>query len=153
MHEMTIATSLVELASDQAARVGAARVAEINIRMGVLRGIARSLYFCFGSATRGTICEGARLHIDEVPLVVRCHRCRADKRPAALYNFRCPDCGAPTPKVVTGREMELVSLGLVPPDERIRGGHPATMAKPTRRPASRTARPSLSGRVSNRGME
>jgi len=37
------------------------------------------------------------------------------KTPAALYNFRCPDCGRPTPKVLTGREMQLVSIGLVPP--------------------------------------
>ncbi|MGH6934303.1 MAG: hydrogenase maturation nickel metallochaperone HypA [Dongiaceae bacterium] len=118
MHEMTIASSLVELACDQAARVGAAKVAEINIRMGTLRGIARSLYFCFGSATRGTICEGALLRIDEVPLTVRCDHCDTVKTPAALYNFRCPDCGSPTPKVITGREMELVSLGLVPPDEQ-----------------------------------
>ena len=132
MHEMTIATSLVELACDQAAKVGAAGVAEINIRMGTLRGIARSLYFCFGSATRGTLCEGATLRIDEVPLTVRCDQCNAVKTPAALYNFRCPDCGGPTPKVITGREMELVSLGLVPPDEQTRKRHAPTLQKPPR---------------------
>jgi hydrogenase nickel incorporation protein HypA/HybF len=121
MHEMTIATALVDQVCHQAKSVGAARVAEINLRMGVLSGIARSLYFCFPSAARATICEGARLKIDEVPLTVLCTHCDAVKTPAALYNFRCPDCGRPTPQVLTGREMQLVSIGLVPPE----GGVPA----------------------------
>ena len=51
-----------------------------------------------------------------------CTYCDAVKTPAALYNFRCPDCGRPTPKVLTGREMQLVSIGLVPPE----AGIPAT---------------------------
>ena len=126
MHEMTIAAALVDQVCHQAQRVGAARVAEINLRMGVLSGIARSLYFCFPSASRATLCEGARLNIDEVPLTVLCTYCDAVKTPAALYNFRCPDCGRPTPKVLTGREMWLVSIGLMPPE----GGGPARQDEP-----------------------
>lgn len=147
MHEMTIATSLVELACDQAMRVGAAKVAEINIRMGTLCGIARSLYFCFGAATRGTICEGAALHIEQVPLTVRCDHCDAVKTPAALYNFRCPDCGNPTPKVITGREMEFVSLGFVPPDERTMTENSAPLPTPDR-PARRSGGRRRPGRAS-----
>jgi predicted RNA-binding Zn-ribbon protein involved in translation (DUF1610 family) len=56
--------------------------------------------------------EDADLRIIEVPLRVHCHACQQIKAPRALYNFRCPDCGHPTPKVVTGREMELVSIEL-----------------------------------------
>ena len=112
MHELTIATSLVELASAHAAENGATGVSAISVRMGVLCGIGRSLYFCFEPASRGTLCEGAKLTIEEVPLSVRCDHCDAVKVPRALYNFRCPDCGFPTPKVVSGREMELVSIEL-----------------------------------------
>src|SRR5262249_27724857 len=122
MHEMSIATALVDQVCEQAEGLGAARVAEINLRMGVLSGIARSLHFCWPSASRDTLCEGARLNIDEVPLTVLCTYCDAVKTPAALYNFRCPDCGRPTPKVLTGREMQLVSVGLVSPET----GMPAT---------------------------
>jgi hydrogenase nickel incorporation protein HypA/HybF len=82
--------------------------------MGVLSGVARALHFCFPSAARGTLCEGATLHIEDVPLTVFCSHCQEVKSPAALYNFRCPDCGRPTPKVLTGREMQLVSIELAP---------------------------------------
>ena len=120
MHELTIANSLVELASAHAAERGARRVTAISVRMGVLCGIGRSLYFCFDPASRGTLCEGARLSIEEVALSVRCDHCDETKVPRALYNFRCPDCGYPTPKVITGREMELVSIELDTPRDAAR---------------------------------
>jgi|RhiMetdeSRZDD1v2_1073273.scaffolds.fasta_scaffold61042_5 hydrogenase nickel incorporation protein HypA/HybF len=130
MHEMSIASALVDQVCDQATRLGAVRVAEINLRMGVLCGIARALHFCWPSASQDTLCEGARLNIDEVPLTVMCTHCDAVKTPAALYNFRCPDCGRPTPKVLTGREMQLVSIGLVPPNEDVARARPGTMPEP-----------------------
>ena len=98
--------------------------------MGVLNGISRALHFCWPSASRDTLCEGARLNIDEVPLTVLCTHCDAVKTPAALYNFRCPDCGRPTPKVLTGREMQLVSIGLVPPNQDAARARPGTMPDP-----------------------
>jgi hydrogenase nickel incorporation protein HypA/HybF len=112
MHELTIASALVDQVCDHAARAGAGTITAIRVRMGALSGIARALYFCFPSAARGTRCEGAVLHIEEVPLTVMCGHCNAVKTPAARYNFRCPDCGHPTPKVLTGREMQLVSIEL-----------------------------------------
>lgn len=112
MHELSIATSLVELACDQAAQRGGARVSRVMVRIGVLQHVARSLYFCFDNVARGTACEGATLQIEEVGLTVECPGCREVKTPRGLYNFRCPDCGVPTPQVVTGRELQLVSIGL-----------------------------------------
>ena len=116
MHELTIASALVEQVCDHARSRNASRVASIRIRMGALSAISRALYFCFPSAARGTSCEDATLHIDEVPLTVMCTHCESIKIPAALFNFRCPDCGRPTPKVLTGREMQLVSIEFVAPD-------------------------------------
>jgi hydrogenase nickel incorporation protein HypA/HybF len=110
MHELTIALSLVEMAHDHAARNNAVRVTDVHVRLGALCGIARSLYFCFGAATRGTLCEGARLHIEEVPLTVFCDSCGGSRSPRSHFNLRCPDCGRPTRKVLSGREMDLTHI-------------------------------------------
>jgi hydrogenase nickel incorporation protein HypA/HybF len=110
MHELTLANSLVEIASDYAKMNGAQRVVAVTIRLGVLCGIGRALYFCFEPAARGTRCEGASLTIIESPLSVLCTNCNESKTPRARMNLRCPDCGRPTPKVLSGREMELVSI-------------------------------------------
>lgn len=112
MHELTLARNLIELACEHARAQGADRVKRIQVRLGVLSGMLKPLYFCFGPAARGTACEDARLEIEEVPLTVECPNCRAIKVPHTRYSFRCPTCGSPTPKVVTGREMVLVALEL-----------------------------------------
>lgn len=123
MHELALARSLIELVDDHAARNNATRVKRINIRLGQMSAMTRALYFCFSSAAKGTSCEHAVLHIDEIPLTVFCQTCDAVKTPSGPYNFRCPDCGMPTPKVVTGREMELTSIELdVPADPDSRPG-------------------------------
>ena len=134
MHELSIADALVDQVCHQAKAVGASGVAKIHIRMGVLSGIARSLQFCFPSVARGTLCENAVLYIEEVSLTVMCSFCDDVKTPAALYNFRCPDCGRPTPKVLTGREMQLVSLGLVPPHDKAALAQPDSVASPSAEP-------------------
>lgn len=110
MHELTIARSLIELASEHAERKHADRVTRINIRLGVASGLLRPLYFCFAAASRGTQCDGAILEIEEVPLTVMCPTCDEVKTPGGRYSFRCPDCGSPTPEIVTGREMQLVTI-------------------------------------------
>ena len=114
MHELALARSLIELVDDYSAHHGGREVRRIHVRLGQLSAMTRALYFCFGSASRGTCCDGAILEIEEVPLTVNCRTCQAVKTPSGRYNFRCPDCGMPTPEVVTGREMQLTSIELGP---------------------------------------
>ncbi len=112
MHELALARSLIEMVDDYAHTHGAWRVTQVKVRLGVLSALTRALHVSFRAASRGTRCEGAELHIEEVPLTVYCRHCDDVKAPSGPYNFRCPRCGHATPKVVTGREMQLVSIGL-----------------------------------------
>lgn len=112
MHELALARSLTDMVDGYAAEQGVERIKQLNIRLGELSAMSRALYFCFGSASQGTSCEGAILNIEDIPLTVFCNSCDEVKIPSGRYNFRCPDCGLPTPNVVTGREMELVSIEL-----------------------------------------
>ena len=122
MHELSIAQSLIELVSDHAAREGADRVRTVHVRLGELSCFRRALYFCFDRVAMGTACEGARLAIEEVPLTVHCEYCDEVKRPGARYTFRCPTCGMPTPKVVTGREMQVTGIELAEPAAMAKAG-------------------------------
>lgn len=117
MHELALARSLTEMVDDYAIQQNVERVKKINVRLGELSAMTRALYFCFGSVSEGTSCEGAKLDIDVVPLTVFCNTCDENKTPTGRYSFRCPDCGMPTPNVVTGREMQLVSIELYEPGE------------------------------------
>ncbi len=112
MHELALARSVIELVEEYATENNCSRVERVHVRLGQLSAMTRALYFCFRSASRGTCCEGATLCIEEIPLTVKCGFCDDVKQPSGRYNFRCPDCGRPTPQVVTGREMQLVSIEL-----------------------------------------
>lgn len=112
MHELSIAKSLIDLACERASQEGARSVKAISVRLGTQSVIFRSLYFCFNSATLGTLCENAVLNIEEVPLTAYCPSCAQSKKLQNRTSFRCPDCGTPTPKILTGREMQVISIQL-----------------------------------------
>ena len=132
MHELALARSLIEMVDDYAHANRARRVTRVRIRVGVLSALVRALHVSFRAASRGTSCDGADLDIEVVPLTVYCRFCDDVKAPSGPYNFRCPVCGHATPKVVTGREMQLVSITL---DESA-GAHGLPPGSPVRREAS-----------------
>ncbi len=110
MHELSIAQNLIELVSEHASQEGACRVRTIRIRLGELSGFQRALYFCFERVAQNTVCEGARLEIETVPLTLHCGTCNDTRRPSTRYSFRCCECGMPASEVVTGREMQITAI-------------------------------------------
>lgn len=114
MHELSIAVSLVDAASEQAADAGAERVSAVYLRLGALSGVVReALEFSFEVAAADTMLEGAALEIEEVPAVALCPQCQEEKQLSAghpMFRARCPDCGAPTPKLRQGKELEITAL-------------------------------------------
>jgi hydrogenase nickel incorporation protein HypA/HybF len=57
--------------------------------------------------------EHARLVIGEVPVVVFCSKCQAERPVHSVQWFCCVECGAPASVVVHGRELQLAALEFV----------------------------------------
>ncbi len=111
MHELSIAYELVSAAEVAAAEVDAARVNTVYLRLGALSGVVKeALIFGFEIATQNTRLAGAQLVVEETPVVVYCETCAREVTLPSIQRFVCPICGAPTPQVVQGREIELRSL-------------------------------------------
>jgi hydrogenase nickel incorporation protein HypA/HybF len=110
MHELSIATGLVETASRSAAENGASRVLHVYVRIGSLSGVEpEALSFCFPIAARETVCEGAELHLEMVPGAGTCAKCGTQAEVRDLL-APCPGCGEWPLRVEGGREMQLESL-------------------------------------------
>jgi hydrogenase nickel incorporation protein HypA/HybF len=110
---MSIAMSLVEVACEQAERLGEARVVALHVRLGPLSGVVKeALEFSFELAAADTAIAGARLEIEEVPVTVHCPVCRCERRLASVQHFHCPVCDAPTPEVLHGKELLLTALAI-----------------------------------------
>jgi hydrogenase nickel incorporation protein HypA/HybF len=117
MHELSIAMSMIEMATEEAARYGAEKVTALHLKLGPLSGVVKdSLLFSYEVASNGTPLQGSRLVIEEVPVVVHCSDCAADRTIESIQRFCCPVCGALTPKVVQGNELLVVALELGPLD-------------------------------------
>lgn len=111
MHELSIAVSLVELASERAGEIGGPRVEAVHVRLGALSGVVEeSLRFSFDVASGGTPVGGARLIVERIPVTVFCAACGAERILDEPLRFRCPVCGAPAGDIVRGREIELTAL-------------------------------------------
>jgi hydrogenase nickel incorporation protein HypA/HybF len=111
LHELSVALSLVEGVQETAAREGIERVIAVHVRVGALSGIARdALLFSWELASAGTLAADSTLQIEDVPLAVFCERCEAERLPGAAHGLICPECGAACPRIVRGRELQLVAM-------------------------------------------
>jgi hydrogenase nickel incorporation protein HypA/HybF len=108
VHELSIAHAVVDAVVEAAGR---ARVSQVDLRVGGLSGVVPdALRFSFEVAAQGTVCEGAALVVEEVPVTVWCDRCAALGAIGPPLRFRCPTCGELTADVRGGRELDLVSI-------------------------------------------
>jgi hydrogenase nickel incorporation protein HypA/HybF len=111
VHELSIALSLIELAAEKAAEAGGGRIEAVHLRLGRLAGVAKdALAFSFDLASQGTRLEGARLVIEEAPVVVFCPECKVERPADETEGLRCPVCGCLARNVTGGRELELTAL-------------------------------------------
>jgi hydrogenase nickel incorporation protein HypA/HybF len=112
MHELSIALSLIEMAVDEGAARNA-RVLATHVRLGRLSGVVKeALQSAFAMAAEGTPLEGTALVIDDVPVVVHCAVCDADRPTRRDDWLACDVCGTASASVVSGRELELTALEL-----------------------------------------
>lgn len=111
MHELGIAHSVVESAAAAARAHQLERVTVVHVRLGLLSGVIReALLFGYEIAVEDTALAGARLEIEEVPVVVWCAACGVEQTLPDPFFLMCPACGRSTPDVRLGRELELVSI-------------------------------------------
>ena len=80
MHELSIALSIIELAEEESARRGGAGVHAVHLRLGPLAGVVKeALEASYELARETSTVASSRLLIEEVPLVVFCPNCHAER--------------------------------------------------------------------------
>lgn len=111
MHELSIALSIVDLASVEAKERGGVRVSAVHLKLGQLSGVVTdALRFSYELACEGTALQGSRLVIEEVPAVAYCQTCDSERPLDSVQRFCCSVCGSLTPELLRGKELEVVAL-------------------------------------------
>lgn len=110
MHEATIASGLLGTVLRAAADAGAKKISVVKIAVGRLRAVEVALLeSCFEFMAENTICEGARLISRIVPVTARCRDCGVTST-IPSFHFRCDGCASGRLDILTGRELQLVSI-------------------------------------------
>jgi hydrogenase nickel incorporation protein HypA/HybF len=110
MHETSLAYDMLEIIEGVARDNGARRVRKARAEIGELTCIdPDALTFAFEAVCRGTVAEGCALQIVKLPLTLSCPSCGFEG-PAEHELLGCPACEAQGARVLSGREMRLVSI-------------------------------------------
>ncbi|MFD9125254.1 hydrogenase maturation nickel metallochaperone HypA [Kitasatospora sp. NPDC059571] len=111
MHEMSIATAVVEQVESAAPPPGAGRIESVHLEVGQLAGVvADSLQFCFELVCAGTALSGAELHTETVPARARCSDCATQWAVGSPPDLCCPGCGGARTELLSGRELRIRSV-------------------------------------------
>jgi hydrogenase nickel incorporation protein HypA/HybF len=118
MHEMGIALEIIDIArASIPADMPDATVARVNLKVGKLSAVVpESLRFCFGVAAKDTPLSGADLHIEEVPVTIRCDACQHE-RVVSEPVFSCRACGSGKVTLLSGKELDIISIELAQEDD------------------------------------
>jgi hydrogenase nickel incorporation protein HypA/HybF len=103
MHELSIASGLVEKLLEFSAQHPQRTIIEVRLDIGELSHIdPEQLLFCYESITRETPLDGSTLTVEKTPATVNCPHCTYRGRPdywddalaiAPVITMRCPKCG------------------------------------------------------------
>jgi hydrogenase nickel incorporation protein HypA/HybF len=114
MHELSIAMSVLEAVEEQSEQRGGARITAVFLKVGPLSGvIPEALISAFEMAREETNFKDCRLTIEEMPVIIRCPTCRADRKVDSIQNMSCSVCGTASSDVAGGRELEVCAMEIV----------------------------------------
>jgi hydrogenase nickel incorporation protein HypA/HybF len=106
MHELSLTQSIVEIVSEQAK---GAKVLEVTLEVGQFAAVVpAALRFCFEVVAQGTVAEGARLEIIEIPGRGRCNTCGSEIAWRDIV-ARCP-CGSADLMQTAGDELNIKQM-------------------------------------------
>lgn len=110
MHELRIATDLVEMIEGYAAEAGLGAVTRVNVSFGQFIQIVPDLFVtAFREAATGTAAAGAEIDIEIIAAELRCSGCGSLYIPSEDLKG-CSVCGSSEIDIVHGKELFIKSI-------------------------------------------
>jgi hydrogenase nickel incorporation protein HypA/HybF len=109
---LSVCEGIIEVATNALTRLACPLppVSCVTVRIGRLTSVVPDcLRHYFDLLTPGTALEGAALVIEHIPIRAICADCTAGFEIDGL-SFSCPRCGSGLVDLISGRELEVVSL-------------------------------------------
>ena len=110
MHEVGIASSILETVDAEARRRPDSRIVSVGLRIGELSNVDKdALTFAFDALTRNSPWQDLKIEIEWCPRKQKCLVC-AKEFSVEDYQLNCPKCGATTTTCISGTELDIAYL-------------------------------------------
>ena len=110
MHELSIASSILEAVEREAKRHPSATFTVVGLRIGEVSGVdVDSLTFGWEAITKDTQWESLKLAVEQVPRRNRCRECQSEFA-VRDYEIECPQCHSIKTESIGGDEMDIAYL-------------------------------------------
>ncbi len=109
MHETDMTKALILTVKDwQESQTENPQISCIHLIVGKFTCVEPvSLQFAFEVQTKNTFLDGAKLVIQETPLIAYCHQCQTEYYPEIGIQYACPQCKSPMDDIRSGRELKI----------------------------------------------
>ncbi len=111
MHELSLAMSIVETATELARRQGGARVLDVILRLGRLSCVHEdALRYSFELLREDTPLAASTLTVIPVPVRIWCPDCQCERELPGIQQLVCPVCATRSGDIRAGRDLEIESM-------------------------------------------
>ncbi len=110
MHELSLATEVIELVQREATKNNVSSILEIQIEVGYLSGVeADAFQSALELIVKDTILENTALHIIRTTGKGRCNSCNVEFEMKNRLDV-CPECHCYPSMIMDGEEFRVVSI-------------------------------------------
>lgn len=110
MHEMSLATNLIEQIIDICKENNVNKVLEVNLECGRLKLVVPEvMQEAYSAVIVGTLAEESELIMIEIEPKVKCNKCSKEFIPE-VNDFLCPNCNVADVEILQGDEIIIKSL-------------------------------------------
>ncbi len=110
MHEMAIAESILQIIEQELDKNQCTKLNTVHVRYGALsQVVGDALQICFEAVIKDGPYEGAKLELEQVPVMLRCGACEQEFAPSYGELFEpCTHCGTNLGhEVISGKELYI----------------------------------------------
>lgn len=110
MHELSIATGVIDTVEEYAAKEKAVSVSYIELDIGELSGVViEALDFAMTEAVKNTICSKAEVKINNIKAKAKCKKCDNVFNISDIYCV-CEKCNNFDNEIIQGKELNLKKI-------------------------------------------
>ena len=119
MHELPVINKIMEICLQHAEKNNAKKILSIDLKVGALSDLQPEwMQRYFNYVSKDTIASGAKLVIEETPIIYRCNQCSTEfeldlsliRKPGEIA---CPECAAEKVSLVSGKEYLVHNMAVI----------------------------------------